>query len=402
MFGNMTEKIREMLFRPKVDEKVLDEALRMAKAGVPPPVVWLLGKTQSGKTSIIRSLTGSPDAEIGNGFQSCTKTSRFYDHPADAPVVRFLDTQGLGEVDYDPSEDIAFCEFQAHLVIAVVKAAEGIQDDVFDVLRKVRIRHPEWPVIVAQTCLHELYAPDSGHIQPYPFDTPGWEQIAPPDLARSLLFQRKELGTPAGIAPVIWTPVDLTLPEDGITPHDYGLAALWAAIEQATEMELKSRLMGSEEVRDVFGRAAHQQIVGYTIASAAFGALPLVDMALVPALQTKMLHSLGTIYNVDWDKKRISEFIGLLGSGFLVGYGLRLAGRSLLKAVPVAGQTAGAAYGAVASAGITFGLGKAAAYYLERTVKGQSLDAEAVRKVFAEAVGTGKKMAAAMLTKERK
>ena len=34
------------------------------------PVVWLLGKVQSGKTSIIRELTQAGDAEIGNGGMS--------------------------------------------------------------------------------------------------------------------------------------------------------------------------------------------------------------------------------------------------------------------------------------------------------------------------------------------
>src|SRR5690606_34222822 len=33
------------------------------------PVVWLLGKVQSGKTSIIRAVTGASDAEIGDGFR---------------------------------------------------------------------------------------------------------------------------------------------------------------------------------------------------------------------------------------------------------------------------------------------------------------------------------------------
>ncbi len=36
------------------------------------PVVWLLGKVQSGKTSIIRELTQADDAEIGSGFRACT------------------------------------------------------------------------------------------------------------------------------------------------------------------------------------------------------------------------------------------------------------------------------------------------------------------------------------------
>ncbi|WP_031385436.1 DUF697 domain-containing protein [Desulfonatronum thiodismutans] len=394
------EKIRERLweaiFRPRLDEQVLNEAMGKARSAQPPPVVWLLGRTQAGKTSIIRSLTGSPDAVIGNGFQSCTKASRFYDHPESAPVVRFLDTQGLGEVSYDPSEDISFCEAQAHLVIAVIKAAEGMQTDVFDVLRTVRLRHPEWPVIVAQTCLHELYAHGAGHVLPYPFNDPGWERGLPSDLVRALLFQRQELGSLPGTAPVIWVPVDLTLPEDGLNPHVYGLDALWAAVETASEAGLKTRLLGSQDVRDVFALSAHQQIVGYTGASAALGALPVVDMALVPAIQAKMLHSLARIYDLAWDTRRASEFIGLLGTGFMAGYGLRLVGRSLVKLVPVAGQTAGAAYGAVASAGITFALGKAAVFYLDKTVKRQPVRAEDLRKVFQEALESGKQMASSL------
>ena len=65
------------------------------------PVVWLLGKVQSGKTSIIREPTQSSDAEIGSGFRACTKTARVFDFPSEAPIIRFLDTRGLGEVAYD-------------------------------------------------------------------------------------------------------------------------------------------------------------------------------------------------------------------------------------------------------------------------------------------------------------
>jgi len=400
---NTGERLWEAIFRPRINEQVLNEAMGKARAAHPPPVIWLLGRTQSGKTSIIRSLTGSPDAAIGNGFQSCTRASRFYDHPADAPVVRFLDTQGLGEINYDPSEDIAFCESQAHLLIAVVKAAEGMQGEVFDVLRAVRLRHPEWPVIVAQTCLHELYVHGSDHVLPYPYKNPGWERTLPPNLVRPLLFQRQELGSLAGTAPVIWIPVDLTLPEDGFEPHDYGLEALWDAVEMASETAseagLKARLLGSKDVRDVFAMSAHQQIMGYTGTSAALGALPVVDVALVPAVQAKMLHSLARIYDLAWDTRRVSEFIGLLGTGFLAGYGLRLAGRGLIKLIPVAGQTVGAAYGAAASAGLTFALGKAAAFYLDTTAKGRQIRSEDLRQVFRDAMETGKTMASTLFAK---
>ena len=71
------------------------------------PVVWLLGKTGAGKSSLVRALTEQTEAEIGNGFQPCTRSARSYDFPPDQPLVRFLDTRGLGEAGYDPAEDLA-------------------------------------------------------------------------------------------------------------------------------------------------------------------------------------------------------------------------------------------------------------------------------------------------------
>src|SRR5215510_8408328 len=107
---------------------ISDEARQLA------PVVWLIGKVQSGKTSIIRALTGASDAEIGAGFRACTKTARIFDFPAEAPIIRFLDTRGLGEAAYDPAADIAYCEEKAHLVLAVVKALDAEQHAVVNVV----------------------------------------------------------------------------------------------------------------------------------------------------------------------------------------------------------------------------------------------------------------------------
>src|SRR5688572_8318563 len=157
------------------------------------PVVWLLGKVQSGKTSIIRAVTGASDAEIGDGFRPCTRTARLYAFPDDMPVLRFLDTRGLGEADYDPTEDLAFSESTAHLVLATVRAMDTDQSALFGALRQVRTRHPDWPIVVAQTSLHDAYAPGQDHIFPYPFEPEApRDAIAriPTDLMRALAHQR--------------------------------------------------------------------------------------------------------------------------------------------------------------------------------------------------------------------
>ena len=75
-------------------------------AHAPIPCLWLLGKTGSGKTSIVRFLTGAPDAVIGKGFRPETRYSRLFSFPdEEVPIVRFLDTRGLGEAGYDAAAD---------------------------------------------------------------------------------------------------------------------------------------------------------------------------------------------------------------------------------------------------------------------------------------------------------
>ena len=387
-FPDYWRQLREALLNPRVDDQALDTALREARARQPLPVLWLIGKAQAGKTSIIRALTGSETAEIGNGFQPCTHTARIYDFPAEAPVVRFLDTRGLGEVAYDPSDDIHYCESQAHLLLGVMKATDIRQDAVFEVLRAVRRRHPEWPALIAQTGLHEAYPPGGEHLRPYPYDREPWLPQVPADLTRALRAQRNRLGTLPGSAPVHWVPMDLTLPEDGYEPVNYGLEALWTAIEAVSTLGLQARLRGDAGLRDVYDRAAHPHIVGHALAAAGVGALPLVDLVGVPAVQANLLRVLARLYKQDWNARMASEFLSLLGAGIGIAYLARTAGRELIKFVPWLGQTVGAVWGATASGATTYALGKAAGYYFASRRRHCLVDAEALRRIYAEALAT--------------
>jgi uncharacterized protein (DUF697 family) len=388
-WGDYWAQLRKELLDPKVDEALLEKSLHEAREKIPVPVLWLIGKTQSGKTSIIRAMTGSEAAEIGNGFQSCTRQSRFYDFPAEAPLVRFLDTRGLGEVAYDPGDDIRFCESKAHLLIAVMKVADIRQQAVFDVLHTVRARHPEWPLLIVQTGLHECYPPDGRHVQPWPYDLEPLPDTVPSDLKRALRAQREAAIDLPGHAPVRWVAVDLTLPEDGYDPPDYGLEALWQAIEVLSSLGLENLLGGTAQVQDLYERTAHQHIVGYATTAAGLGALPVVDLVSVTAVQAKLLHSLAVLYGQSWDKRTISEFLGLLGVGVATGYLARWVGRTVSKAIPFLGQTLGALWGASASSATTYALGKAAVYFFVRQRNHLNVDAETLRRIYAEELERG-------------
>lgn len=384
-------RLKQALLDPGVDEAQLAESLAAAQERMPIPVVWLVGKTQAGKTSIIRALTGSERAEIGNGFQPCTRSAELYDYPTELPLVRFLDTRGLGEVDYDPEEDLRYCERHAHLLLAVMKVADPQQEAVFSVVRQVRKRHPDWPVVIAQTGLHELYPPGAGHVEPYPqFDSPQHNPY--PELTRALLAQRQALGSLAGHVAVHWVAVDLTQPGDGLTPEHYGVEALWQAIEAVSNFDLRRQLLGDAAVRDVFARTAHRQIMGHALAAAGLGAMPVIDLVAVTGLQAKLLHALANVYGQSWDKRTVKEFLGLLGVGVAGSVLGQMLGRTVVKLIPAWGQTVGAVWGATASGATTFALGKTAVYFFDARRVGAPVDAAGVRAVYAQALDTGRRV----------
>lgn len=340
------------------------------------PVVWLLGKVQSGKSSIVRALTGASEAEIGSGFRACTRTARVFDFPAEAPIIRFLDTRGLGEVAYDPAEDIAFCESRSHLVLAVAKALDTHQQASIEVIRTVRNRHPDWPVVVAQTSLHEAYAQGQRHPVPYAFHEESLPDGLPERLARALAHQRTQFRQVPGRGPLHFVPIDFTQAGDGFEPADYGrdalIEALIAGAPAAVALAL-AELPRSDDDADTPPKVgAH--ILGFALAAGASDAVPLAGLVAVPAAQAAMLHQLAKLYDVTWDKRAYAEFAGALGTGTLVRAASTFGVRQLVKLIPVYGQTAGAAAAATASFAATYAMGKAASYFLSRRRQGRRAD----------------------------
>lgn len=373
-----------VLSPPAADAKVAELASEAA------PVIWLIGKVQSGKSSIVRALTDATAAEVGEGYKPCTRTAAIFDFPSDAPVIRFLDTRGLGEKGYDPAEDIGFHERQAHLMLAVMKALDPQQDAVVETVKAARTRHPEWPLVVAQTTLHEAYAPGGKHAQPYPYGGLGGAMPAgpgmPEDLARSLAYQRSLFEGLPGNGMRVFVPIDFTLPDDGFEPKEYGLAALLDALALAAPAGLVAALKDANVKKgDTLASEAHPHIVGYATAAAAADAMPVAGAVAVPVVQSKMLHSLARIYGVSWNRKALTEFAACLGVGAVSRLAAGFGFRQLAKLIPVYGQTAGAAAAAATSFATTFAIGKAACYFLAIHRAGGS-DPKGVSEAYAAAL----------------
>jgi uncharacterized protein (DUF697 family)/predicted GTPase len=364
------------ILNPKLDAEA-ENAIRAVHASAPVPVFWLLGKTQSGKSAIIRAITQSTAAEVGNGFKPCTKTAMLFDYPdSETAFLRFLDTRGLSEAGYDAGEDMAWCERQAHLLIVVMKAMDHQQGAVLEAVKQIRNAHPNWPLIVAQTTLHEGYPVRTmEHPEPYPFANGEVGHAVPSDLRYSLLKQRDYFrGMNAQ-----FVPIDFTLPEDGYETQDYGLDELWAAIEKVLPLGLRE-MMDSSRINDVYLKTAHPHIVSYAVLAGCTAAIPApaASLSAVIALQGKMFHSISSVYGLPLTKKSITEIVSAIGLGFLSGMG----GRELLKLVPFYGQTFAAGMSGVYTAAVTYALGKTLCSYFAQTKQGRALSPEALNELF--------------------
>ncbi len=335
------------------------------------PVIWMIGKVQSGKSSIVRTITQSDAVALGAGFKACTRTARIFDFPQEAPVLRFLDTRGLGEADYDPAEDLAFCAERAHLLLAVARAMDPQQSPVLDALHAVRLARPDWPLIVAQTSLHEGYSPGQNHPPVYPFSASGSKgdtpASMPTDLLRSLAHQRALFSALPGTGPIAFVPIDFTKEGDGYAPVDFGLDALAGKIVGVAPAAMVAAVEAMPGfTHDPRLQQADPLIMGHAAAAAGGDLVPLAGAVAVSAIQGRLLQRLAAIYGITWDRRMFSEFAAALGTGVVVRMLAGLGIRQLIKFVPVYGQTAGLAASAATSFAVTYALGKAAVYFLSR------------------------------------
>jgi len=354
----------------------LQRRLGKLRQRTPVPVFWLFGKTQSGKTSLVKYLTGADDAEIGNGFRPCTRFSTQYLFPtAEAPLLTFLDTRGLDEPGYDPAVDLAQFDSLAHVVIVTVKALDHAQERMLDHLQRIRRTKRSRPVVLVLTNLHEAY-PQQQHPEPYPYDSEPESPAVPEQLRRSLEEQRRRF---ADLVDKV-VPVDLTRPQEGFADPHYGGEQLKRVLLEVLPSAYRQTLLTLDEVmrnlRDLYARQALPRIAGYSTLAATAGAIPIpwLDLLVLPAIQTRMIYHLAHFYGQPLSAARFLEIASTLGLGVLV----RQASREVTKFIPYVGSIAG---GVLAGAS-TFALGKAFCYYFSAVHQGHVPQAEDLRRYY--------------------
>jgi uncharacterized protein (DUF697 family) len=377
------------LFSAQRREARLKEKIDELRQRTPVPVFWLFGKTQSGKTSLIRYLTGAEEAEIGQGFRPCTQYSREYQFPTpDAPLLTFLDTRGMDEPGYDPAEDIRQFNMKAQVVIVTVKAMDHAVENLVAHLRTIRKANPDRPVLLMPTCLHEAY-PQQQHPLPYPYGEiePGGAEPPPrnADLEKSLEEHRRRF---EGLVDRI-VPVDLTRPEEGFTEPNYGGEHLKQTLLEILPAAYRQTLLtlneASKELQDLYAQQAVPHIVGYSMLAATAGAIPVpwLDLLVLPGIQTRMIYHLAQLYGQPLTGTRFLELASTLGLGMVA----RQAVREIVKFVPYFGSVAGAALAGAS----TFALGKAFCFYYSAVHKGHVPKADDLRRYYQEQLALAEK-----------
>jgi uncharacterized protein (DUF697 family) len=414
----MLAKLKE-LFSSKGRDARLQAKLEELRKQTPVPVFWLYGKTQSGKTSLIKYLTGAEEAEIGQGFRPCTRFSREYQFPTpEAPLMTFVDTRGVDEPGYDPAEDLSKFDSTAHVVIVTVKALDHALENLLDHLRPIRKARPERPVLLLLTCLHEAY-PQQQHLMPYPFgqiptsevqnpkpepakDPGALDQVDGPqqttsapaklefghwtldpskvseDLAKTLIEQKRRF---EGLVDRI-VPVDLTRPEEGFAEPNYGGDFLKQTLLDVLPAAYRQTLLALNEasgaLQDFYAQHALPHIVGYSTLAATAGTVPVpwLDLFILPGIQTQMIYHLARLYGQPLSGARFIELASTLGLGMVA----RQAVRELIKFIPYVGSVAGA----VLAGASTFALGKAFCFYYSAIHKGHVPRAEELRRYYQE------------------
>ncbi|MEM6256134.1 MAG: DUF697 domain-containing protein [Cyanobacteria bacterium P01_D01_bin.156] len=371
-----------------VDEQQIANILEQVRAELPTTEAWLVGKPQSGKSSIVRGLTGVSANIIGQGFRPHTQHTQRYAYPSvDLPLLLFTDTVGLGDVDQDVEtiiqelqDDLAEQARGARILIVTVKINDFAVDSLHQILQQLRGDYPSLPVVLVTTCLHELYSTDAEH-SPYP----------PANTEVQRAFGEIKCSFEGLYDSAVM--IDFTLEEDGYAPIFYGLDALLDALsDRLPEAESKAiyQLLdqtdeATSQLGTIYKDVARRYISAFAVIAATLAAvpLPLATMPAITALQVSMIVALGQLYGQRLSFSQGGGVASTIAGGFLA----QAVGRELIKLVPGLGSVIAASW----AAAYTWALGEGACLYFGDLMGGKKPDPKKIQSTMQAAFKSAQK-----------
>jgi uncharacterized protein (DUF697 family)/predicted GTPase len=363
-----------------INEAEVAEILERVRSELPTTEAILIGKPQSGKSSIVRGLTGVSAEIIGQGFRPHTQHTQRYAYPSsDLPLILFTDTVGLGDISQDTGaivqelvDDLQQKSRGARVLILTVKITDFATDTLKQIAQQIRQQHPDIPCLLAITCLHEVYPPNTDHPE-YPPQVEGIDRtFAALQATFTGLYDATVL-------------IDFTLEEDGYNPVFYGLEAFRDSLGQLlpeAEAEAIYQLLDqgvTSQIGTLYRDIAHRYMTAFTIMAATLAAVPLpfATMPVLTALQVSMVGLLGKLYGQTLTPSQAGGVVSAIAGGFVA----QVVGRELVKFLPGFGSVIAASW----AAAYTWSLGEGACLYFGDLMGGKKPDPQQIQAVMKEA-----------------
>jgi uncharacterized protein (DUF697 family)/predicted GTPase len=371
-----------------VSETQVAEILETVRAELPTTEALLIGKPQTGKSSIVRALTGVSAEIVGQGFRPHTQHTERYAYPSsELPLLIFTDTVGLGDVNQDTQAviedlitDLEKSSQRARVLILTVKINDFATETLREIAQKLRQQYPEIPCLLAVTCVHEVYPPSAGDHPDYP---PDYEEVnrafAAIEEAFTGIYNKSVL-------------IDFTLEEDDYHPVFYGLEVLRDCLAELLP-EAESRAMyqllddvGSKQLGDIYRDTGRRYILPFAIMAAGLAAVPLpfATMPVLTSLQVSMVGLLGKLYGQTLTPSQAGGIVSAIAGGFLA----QAVARELIKFVPGFGSVIAASW----AAAYTWALGEGACVYFGDLMGGKKPDPEKIQGVMKDAFQKAQEM----------
>ena len=330
------------------------------------PAIWLLGKTGAGKSSIIRMITGNTKIEIGNGYEPCTQQVCMFNFPQDGPVVRFMDTKGIGDVGYDPAEDLASHSGASSIILAVARIDDPAQSELCNAVSAIRKSKSRFPIIVVHSRVDAVA-----------------DQIKRDKNRNS---NQKAIEKAAGR---LLPGVDVSTVDHLIIDESRdGMFSLLEAELPLAAFQTRKKEWSTEE-RKQFAQI-RTIIAKYSFLAGTTGSIPIAGLATVPAIQGRMLIEIANHYEVALTRDIFLKLAATLGMTVAARYGANLLGRQTATLIPGYGQTAGAVLAGAGAFATTFAIGRASGYFFYKMKEGKPPDRKEVRRLYKWALRNGR------------
>ncbi|MEQ9671952.1 YcjF family protein [Coleofasciculus sp. G2-EDA-02] len=397
IWSTATDRLQKLLPTEQVTQTVIDwfsvnetqvaKILASVREELPTTQALLIGKPQSGKSSIVRGLTGVSAEIVGQGFRPHTQYTERYAYPSnDLPLLIFTDTVGLGDVNRETpiiiqelAGELEQDTHRARILILTVKINDFATDTLRQVAEQLQEEYPQIPCLLAVTCLHELYPADVVDHPAYP---PEYEEVNRAFAAIQDTF--KGLYNRAVM-------IDFTLEEDEYNPVFYGLEAVSDALAELlpeAESRAISQLLAqgdaSQQLGNLYRDVGRRYILSFSIMAATLAAVPLpfATMPVLTALQVSLVGLLGKLYGQTLTPSQAGGVVSAIAGGFVA----QAVGRELIKFLPGLGSAIAASW----AAAYTWALGEGACVYFGDLMGGKKPDPQKIQSVMQEAFQSAK------------